>query len=61
MILTVKPIEKSELRILYICSTKEIEQVMDEAEGFDMQYISSDDGVHAEDDDPFLLSFIYTN
>lgn len=61
MILTVKPIEKSELRILYICSTKEIEQVMDEAEGFDMQYISSDDGIHAEDDDPFLLSFIYTN
>lgn len=61
MILTVKPIEKSELRILYICSTKDIEQVMDEAEGFDMQYISSDDGVHAEDDDPFLLSFIYTN
>jgi len=61
MILTVKPIEKSELRILYICSTKEIERVMDEAEGFDMQYISSDDGVHAEDDDPFLLSFIYTN
>lgn len=61
MILTVKPIEKSELRILYICSTKEIGQVMDEAEGFDMQYISSDDGIHAEDDDPFLLSFIYTN
>lgn len=61
MILTVKPLEKSELRILYICSVKDIDEVMIEAEGFDMKYMSSDDGVHADDDDPFLLSFIYTN
>lgn len=61
MILTVRPIEKTELRILYICSLKNIDEVMREAEVFDMEYMSSDDGVHAEDDDPFLLSFIYTN
>jgi hypothetical protein len=61
MILTVKPLDKSELRILYVCTTKDADAIMTEIEAFDIPYISSDDGVPTYDEDPFLLSFIYVN
>ena len=61
MILSVKPLESSELKILYICTTKDEDLIMDEIEALDIRYISSDKGVPSYDGDPFLLSFIYVN
>jgi len=61
MILAVTPIDKSKLTILYVCTLKDIVTIMKEAESFDIEYMSSDDGVYAEKNDPFLLSLIYPN
>jgi hypothetical protein len=61
MIFEVKPLEASELRKLYICSVMNMDDMMIEAENFDMKYMSSDDGVKSHEGDPFLLSMIYVN
>jgi hypothetical protein len=61
MIFEVKPLEVSELKKMYICSTKEVEDMMNEAENFDIYYMSSDDGIKSHEGDPFLLSMIYAN
>jgi hypothetical protein len=61
MIFEVKPLEASELRKLYICSIMNMDDMMIEAENFDMKYMSSDDGVKSHEGDPFLLSMIYVN
>jgi hypothetical protein len=61
MIFEVKPLEASELRKLYICSVMNMEDMMIEAEHFDMKYMSSDDGVKSHEGDPFLLSMLYVN
>ena len=61
MIFEVKPLEASELKKLYICSVMNMDDMMIEAENFDMVYMSSDDGVKSHQDDPFLLSMLYVN
>ncbi len=61
MIFEVKPLEVSELKKMYICSTMDMEDMMNEAENFDMKYMTSDDGINAHEGDPFLLSMIYSN
>jgi len=61
MILAVKPLDNSELKILYICTEKDEEFMMKEIEALDIGYISSDKGVRAHEGDPFLLSLIYVN
>lgn len=47
--------------LLYVCSIKETETVLNEIQNFNIDYISCDDGIIAYDNDPFLLTQINAN
>lgn len=62
MIYMLRPIDSKAVDvILYICSVKERDVVYDLIDNIDFEKISSDDGVIAYDNDPFLFSNIKPN
>jgi hypothetical protein len=62
MIYMLRPIDSKAVDvILYICSVKERDVVYDLIDTIDFDKISSDDGVIAYDNDPFLFSNIRPN
>jgi hypothetical protein len=61
MIYTLRPLKSKDDIIIYLCSEKEVEDVLEEIERLDVNYISQDDGIIAYDDDPFLLTQINVN
>jgi hypothetical protein len=61
MIYLVRPIENKSDMLLYVCSLKETEIVLNEIQNFNIDYISCDDGIIAYENDPFLLMQININ
>jgi hypothetical protein len=62
MIYLIRPLEKRDGDfILYLCSSKNTEEVMEVMESIGLEYISSDEGVLSYTDDPFLLTQIKSN
>jgi hypothetical protein len=45
--------------VLFLCIKREPEELL--SNEFIDDFITYDDGVYAQDDDPFLLSYIYAN
>jgi hypothetical protein len=61
MIYLVRPTENKSDMLLYVCSIKETEIVLNEIQNFNIDYISCDDGIIAYENDPFLLMQINAN
>jgi hypothetical protein len=63
MIIAVQQIDKHaddiEFKRLYLCSKKDMIKELEE--GYLDDFLSYDDGIDTNIDDPFLLSYIYAN
>lgn len=62
MIIRISPINENpniHFDIIYLCTTKQKFEIL---ENIDINlYVSDDKGITADIDDPFLLSYIYSN